>query len=181
LSFAQVVRQQGRVLTQPTFFYPFAFPANAWFAWRHGLPVDRYDLLGPEQPRPQFALDFDGRAARFLFSGWGARGGDDFGPLYWMDSDRAELIVPFDPAGRDRVTLEVVARARLVEPLVPVLVDVIVNGARVAGFSPTATTASTTTLDIDAGAFTSGFNRIALVKRSGTPPVAIYRLAIFIG
>ena len=43
----QIVRQQGTVLTRPPFIYPFAFPANVWFAWRTGLPVDRYDLLAP--------------------------------------------------------------------------------------------------------------------------------------
>ncbi len=51
IAFSDIVRQQAAIATRPPFFYPFAFPANVWFAWRTGLPVDRYDLLGPEPLR----------------------------------------------------------------------------------------------------------------------------------
>ena len=37
--------------TRSPFVYPFAFPANVWFAWREGLPVDRYDLLADRADR----------------------------------------------------------------------------------------------------------------------------------
>ncbi len=60
VSFAQIVRQQAALATRPPFVYPFAFPANAWFAWRTGLPIDRYDLLAPE------ALATDARTCRSM-------------------------------------------------------------------------------------------------------------------
>src|SRR5690606_36747631 len=46
--FAQIVRQQAELHTESPYFYPFAFPANVWFAWREGLPVGKYDVLSSE-------------------------------------------------------------------------------------------------------------------------------------
>ena len=65
VSFARVVRQQAELLTRPPFVYPFAFPANVWFAWREGLPVDRYDLLVHRAARRR-RRDHHERAGRAL-------------------------------------------------------------------------------------------------------------------
>ncbi len=48
VSFGRLVRQQADLHTRAPYAYPFAFPANVWFAWREGVPVDKYDLLSPE-------------------------------------------------------------------------------------------------------------------------------------
>ena len=45
VSFGRLVQQQADLHTRSPYVYPFAFPANVWFAWREGLPVDKYDLL----------------------------------------------------------------------------------------------------------------------------------------
>ena len=65
VSFGRVVRQQAELATRPPFVYPFAFPANVWFAWREGLPVDRYDLLAVEPITVDVEI-VDERAGRAL-------------------------------------------------------------------------------------------------------------------
>ena len=116
VSFGQIVRQQATVLTRPPFFYPFAFPANAWFAWRTGLPIDRYDLLAPVPLGPSVDIALDASAARYLTDGWGARAADTWGDLRWIDGARAEMIVPLDLPGDAPVTIAIQARTRLLDP-----------------------------------------------------------------
>jgi hypothetical protein len=178
VSFAQLVRGQASVLTRPPYFYPFAFPANAAFAWQHGLPIDSYDLLSPESFAPAFELTLDDRASRFLAGGWGARGQDAAGAVRWMDGPRAELFVPFDPAGRAEVTLSITARTRLVDPPVAVPLQVAINGHPVGSFSPDAAEASTGRFVVRGSALTRGFNRVVLSKPFDTPPIAIAALAM---
>ncbi|MGH9175204.1 MAG: hypothetical protein ACRD1H_12645, partial [Vicinamibacterales bacterium] len=43
VSFADMVRQQAAAHTRSPYVYLFAFPGNAWFAWREGVPADRYE------------------------------------------------------------------------------------------------------------------------------------------
>ena len=65
VNFSDMVRQQADVHTRPPYVYPFALPANAWFAWREGLPIDRYELLASEPRRTELDLVLDRRATRF--------------------------------------------------------------------------------------------------------------------
>ena len=116
VSFGQIVRQQGELATRSPFFYPFAFPANAWFAWRNGLPIERYDLLGPEPLRPSLEIVFDASSNKYLMDGWGPRAGDEWGELRWIDGATAELVAPLDPAGNVPIDLQIEWRARLVDP-----------------------------------------------------------------
>jgi hypothetical protein len=182
VSFGQIVRQQAALATRPPFVYPFAFPANVWFAWRTGLPIDRYDLLAPEAPRASLDLRFDGEATRFLLAGWGARAAEPSGELRWIEQPRAELVVPLDlPPGDVRV--EIVARTRLLDPPVQVGLVLRVNGHDIGRFVPDAANPSraTFTVPANAGAWRRGFNRIVFEKAPGdvqAPPVAIYRLVI---
>ena len=69
----------GGAVTRPPYFYPFSFPANVWFAWREGLPVDRYDLLAGEPIGPTSRLSWT-RTASASCSRAGRRpGGDEWG------------------------------------------------------------------------------------------------------
>ena len=86
VSFGRVVRQQAELLTRPPYLYPFAFPANVWFAWREGLPVDRYDLLGGEPITADVDIALDARGERFLLDGWEAPGGDEWGAHWWLNA-----------------------------------------------------------------------------------------------
>jgi len=185
VSFAQIVRQQGSVLTRPPFFYPFAFPANVVFAWRTGLPVDRYDVLGPETLRASIDLTFDAAAGKFLMDGWGPRAADDWGDLRWMDGARAELVLPLDVSADRPHEIEVYARTRLLDPPLRVSVSLSINGQHVGTFAPDAQQPSTAsfTVPANAGVWSRGFNRVVLEnleksRGSDAPPVAIYRLTV---
>ena len=181
VSFAQIVRQQAALATRSPFVYPFAFPANAWFAWRNGLPIDRYDLLAPSPVRTSLDLTFGADAGPFLLDGWGARASEPSGDLRWIDRDVAELVVPLDlPDGTVQVVVQ--ARTRLVDPPARVALAILVNGRLLGSFEPDAVAPSTAefTMPVRDG-FIRGFNRIVFAKDSGdgpSAPVAIYRIQV---
>lgn len=177
-TYGHIVRQQAEVLTGPHFVYPFAFPANVWFAARTGLSASDYDLLAPEPLRPQANLAFDATIGPLLRTGWGARAAEDSGALRWFDGENAELVLPLDLPASARVILEVTARTRLLDPPVPVTVTLIVNGGAVATFSPNARRPETATISVASHLWTKGFNRLTFRKPVGTPPVAIYRVTV---
>lgn len=163
-SFARLVRQQGDVATRAPFLYPFAFPANVWFAWRHDLPVDKYDVLSPERAGPTFETRFDRTVEKYLLDGWEAPTGDEWGSAWWIRDTPAVMAVPVSvPAGRVRIT--VTARTRLDEPVVQAAIAVDVNGVQVGQFAagvPAPSTASMTVpAEIAARVMRRGFNRVA--------------------
>jgi hypothetical protein len=178
VTFAQIVRQQATLLTSSPYFYPFAFPANVWFAWQTGLPIDRYDLLAPEPWHRSLIVRFDADGARFLMEGWGPRAADQWGELRWMDGPRAEIILPLALAGDGAVPIAIDARTRLIENHGPADVRVLVNGVEVGRISPDTVQASQITIHVARERWTTGFNRIAFEKASDAPPVAIYRLTV---
>ena len=183
-SFGQIVRQQATVLTRPPFVYPFAFPANVWFSWRTGLPVDRYDLLAPAPLVRSLDVALDANATRYLMDGWGARAADTWGELRWIDGVRAEVILPLDLAGDAPVTISVQARTRLLNPPVKASVAISINGSPAGTFVPDADRPSTSTVTVAAGTgvWTRGFNHLVFEKSGEggqpAPPVAVYRIAI---
>jgi hypothetical protein len=180
VSFGQIVRQQSELATRPPFVYPFALPANAWFAWRTGLGIDRYDLLGAERFASTIDVSMSAASGRYLVEGWTPRVSDAFGDLRWIEGQRAELIVPLgDTSGRDPIIV-VRARTRLLDPPDIVTFAVIVNGREVGTITPETREASDTTIPLPAASsvLIHGFNRIALERRSGTAPVGVYELAV---
>lgn len=201
VSFGRVIRQQAELATRPPFLYPFAFPANAWFAWREGLPVDRYDLLASEPFTADLDLPFDGRVERFLLDGWEAPGGDEWGSHWWLNGSPATVAVPLDLPSRQAAAIEVTARTRYEEPVVEARLELLVNGRPAGQLLAPATTAATARLTVPAaaGLWRRGYNRVELVsvgvarvdptdtrppgaiarRADGRPwPVAIYRLRI---
>lgn len=109
--FDTLVRQQADLATRPPSFYPFAFPANVWFAWREDLPVDRYDLLGSEPLRREMYLPLNDWGERFLLGGWQNAGGDAFGSSHLLTADSGTILVPLDVPGGTPFPIDLEARA----------------------------------------------------------------------
>lgn len=201
VSFARLVRQQADTHVRSTPLYPFAFPANVWFAWREGVPVDRYDLLALEPRRTMLDLAMDRNASRFLLDGWDAPGTDGSRPVWWLRGREAVLAVPLAlPADRP-IDITVTARSRYEEPVVHSDLTLHVNGQSVGDFSPAAASSSEARFVVPPGQtfWREGINRIAFVsrgshrvdpsdtrppgplaRRAANPPwpVAIYRVTI---
>ena len=148
VSFGRVVRQQADLLTRSPYVYPFAFPANAWFAWRQGLPVDRYDLLATEAFTTDVTIAMDGRSERYLLDGWEAPGGDEWGAHWWLNANPAVLTVPLGVPTGDATEIEITARTRFEEPTVEARLEVRVNGRPVGQLVAPATAAATTRLTV---------------------------------
>ncbi len=164
VAFGRIVRQQAELHTRSPYWYPFAFPANVWFAWREGVPVDKYDVLSPVTPAPSFSLTFDRVAERYLLSGWDVPGGDDWGPCWWIGGSPATLAVPLAPDGGD-ITVTVRTRTRLEEPAVRARLAVVVNGDEIGQLTAGLPGASSDTFVIPAARARSlvrrGFNQLS--------------------
>jgi hypothetical protein len=201
VSFGRVIRQQAELLTRSPFVYPFSFPANVWFAWREGLPVGRYDLLATEPVTGDVDIVMDARAERFLFEGWEAPGGDEWGSHWWLNGTPATLVAPVEVPARRAAEVEITARTRFEEPTVEARLELRVNGRPVGQFVAPPSTAGTTrfTVPPTPGLWRRGFNRVEIVSLGVTRvdssdvrppgeiarrldrrpwPVAIYRLRI---
>ncbi len=165
VSFGRLVRQQADVYTRTPFVYPFAFPANVWFAWREGLPVDSYDLLSPEVPRASFETRFDHTGEKYLLGGWDAPSGDEWGSAWWIGRATATLAVPL-AAHPGAVEIAITTRTRLDDPPVQAALALDVNGTQVGQFTAGVPAPSTATItvpaDLAARLFRAGFNRIAV-------------------
>jgi len=172
VSFGRIVRQQAELHTRSPYWYPFAFPANAWFAWREGLPVDKYDVLSPETPRAEFALGFDRAAEKFLLGGWGSPASDDWGAAWWITDTPAVVAVPLARDGGD-VTITIRSRTRFEEPVMQAAMALDVNGTEVGRFLPGVPEPGTAVLHVPPETarhvFRRGFNRVAFRSLGVTP------------
>ncbi len=180
VSFAAMVRQQADVHTRPRYIYPFAFPANAIFAWWEGVPIDRYEVLAAEPRRDGFELAIDRGSERFLLDGWGPPGANDAGPFRWLDAPRAALTFPLQPSSRD-MTVDVLVTARGDAPSSTSELTFELNGHAIgrAHVSPAAATQARLPI---AGSnvgrvLRTGYNRLSIVT-SGTHRIAIHRVRI---
>jgi hypothetical protein len=180
VSFGRIVRQQAEVATRSPFLYPWAFPANAWFAWRTGLPIDRYDLLAPEPLRPSLELEMGAAAGKFLLDGWGPRASDEWGDLRWMEGRRAEMVLALDVPAGEEAQLAITARTRLLDPPVRAEVAISINEQYVGTLVPEAERPSTLSFRVRSGspALRRGFNRVVFEHTAGLVPVAIYQIAV---
>jgi hypothetical protein len=199
VSFARLVRQQADLYARTSPLYPFAFPANVWFAWRESLPVGRYDMLALEPRGPSLDLVLDRGADRFLLEGWDAPTAEGEEAGWWIGGRQATIAVPLAPSAGHAVQLTIRARSRFEEPVVEAVVAVLVNGHEVGQFSPAANQPTDAQFNIPPALLRDGFNRISLVSRgthrvdpsdvrppgtlasrAGQPawPVAVYRIAM---
>ena len=204
VSFGEVVRQQAAVHTAPPYVYPFALPANVWFAWRQNVPVERYELLAAEPAREAIDLPLDRRSDRFVLEGWEARAAEDREPVRWIGERRASLVVPLTPTEGRSTAVVMTLRARLEDPPVAADLALEINGFEVGRFVVPADKATEVRLAVPADAvgrtFRAGYNRLTFVSygvhrpdaqgqpappeqfagRSGNRawPVAVYRIHI---
>jgi hypothetical protein len=178
VSFETITRQQAELYTARPYFYPFAFPANALFAWRTKLPIDAYDLLASERLQPSIDLELEGRAGRFLLEGWGAPTGDETGSAWWIAGSPATIVLPLRLPEDRRVRLDVRARTRLADPIRHVALSILVNGHTIGRFTPEAAHASAASVETDREIWIDGFNRVAFVSTDPGWPIAIYRIAV---
>jgi hypothetical protein len=200
VSFAAMVRQQADVHTQSPYVYPFAFPANMVFAWREGVPVDRYELLVREPKRPEWTAVMDRGADRFLLDGWGGAGATPSGPVRWTAGRRATLVFPLRPTSS--ATVRLLTSARVEDPPVNADLAVELNGLEIGRFSagPQPTEVSFTIANALVGrVLRAGYNRLTIVsygihrvnaadprplgplalRSADVPfPVAVYRITI---
>jgi hypothetical protein len=195
------VRQQTDAHARSSNFYPFAFPANLWFAWREGVPIDRYDVLALEPRHSEINLVFDRQVTRFLLDGWDAPAAEASAPAWWLRGPEATVAVPLALPQNQPIEITVKARSRLEEPVVHANLALVINGHAVGEFSAAAVSASEARFVVAAGPpiWREGINRIAFVsrgsqrvdaadsrppgplaRRGGNPPwpVAVYWLRI---
>jgi hypothetical protein len=203
VSFARLVRGQADAYLRGSRFYPFAFPANVWFAWRERLPADRYDLLALEPHVPSLDLVMDRRVDKFLLEGWDAPGVESTGPVWWTGGRRATLALPLALPTERAIEITITARSRFEEPVVEADLVLQLNDHDVAQFAPAAAAPSEFRIRLPAPTarvlFREGFNRVSFVsrgvhrvdstdtrppgpfatRRGESPwPVAIYRIRI---
>lgn len=189
IGFDRLIRQQAEVYVRPPYFYPFAFPANAWFAWRQDVPIDRYDLLSAEPLRVDAEVRFDDWGARFLVDGWKQGDDDVFGPRHFLDGGTGTMVVPLDVSAQRRYRLEVRARAGRAAPgALPVILAVDVNGRSLGDFTlalgadPTTAVFAAPT-EMSGGPWRKGYNRVSFRRvlpagpapgRGPEPAVVVY-------
>jgi hypothetical protein len=178
VSFADMMQRQAELFTKPPFFYPFAFPANVLFAWRTGLPIDRYDLLAPETLRHELDLVLGGNAGRFFLEGWGVPTTAEGGAAWWTAGSPATLVLPLRLAGSRPVRVEVESRARLIEPVRRPTITVMINNRAIGSFVADPDKPSIATLSSSRDAWIDGFNRVSFVAEEPFLPLAIRRISI---
>lgn len=180
VSFAAMVRQQADVHTRAPYVYPFAFPANVLFAWREGVPIDRYDVLSIEPRREDIAVVIERGAERFLLDGWGPPGANETGPFRWIDGPRATLALPLQPPSTS-VSVEILTTARGDAPTPPTELQFEMNGhaigrARVSPLAPAEPRLVIAASDVGR-VLRAGYNRLSIVT-SGHHRIAIHRVRI---
>ena len=166
VSFSGMVRQQMAVETRSPYVYPFALPANAWFAWREGIPVERFEQLAFEPRLASIDQPMDKHADRFLLEGW-EPGGEDAGPR-WIRDARAGVTLPFEPPAGRAVVVTVNARTRLEEPAVSATLALEANGQEIGRFVVPPTAPADFSIEVPADAvgrvWRAGYNRLTFVS-----------------
>lgn len=75
--------------------FPFAFPANWYFAWRHDVSPERFDRLFGHPGFGNLRLSFDPDSAAFVGRGWGEAERDGGGRWFrWCAASSCALLVP---------------------------------------------------------------------------------------
>jgi hypothetical protein len=162
VSFEQLVRQQFDLFVRQPYVYPFAFPANAWFAWRTGLPIERYGVLAAQPFATQIGLTLGPEADAFLLDGWQAREREGVDYLRSIDEE-ATLVVPLAPIDQAPVALDVEGRVAEPGSEVRAIVNVDVNGQN-AGRLVITQTRSVVTVTTDGAFWRKGYNRVTFRK-----------------
>lgn len=179
VSFALMVRQQAEAHTDGRYIYPFAFPGNVWFAWREGVPLERYDTLSVAPRRDSFDVVFERGVERFLLDGWGPPGVNATGPFRWADGPAATLTFPLDPPASN-VEVYLLATARGDDPGGAGL-TVTLNGHVLGRLDMSRAAPTEERFVIPAASIRrvlrAGYNRLSLVP-SGNLRIAVHRIRL---
>ena len=109
-------------------------PANVLFAWREGVPAERFEVLSREPRRAEFDLVMDRAADRFLLEGWGGPATTPMGAVRWTAARRSTLVAPLAlPQTGGTFSLTLAARSE--EPAVAVDISLELNGVEVQRFA----------------------------------------------
>lgn len=182
--FDTMIRQQVDLYLKAPYAYPFAFPANVWFAWREGLPIDRYDLLGPEALRTEMYLPLNPWGARFLMGGWDDGGGDPFGSRHYLNAQSGTILVPLDVPPDVEYSLDIQARAEGGPAGRTATLGLSVNDRPFGDIALDAGAATPTrkvfTTPPGARVWRRGYNRVTLSRHEDSKgvPIAVYALRL---
>jgi hypothetical protein len=125
---------------------PFALPASAMFAWKHGVSLQQWDTsVGAYAARPRFRdlldrpLEVERKAFEWnipgvnftpwIIGGLGARSKAGGGWVRWTDAEQAEIFVPLFLPRAHRFTLSL--RPNLADDDPPVRLVIAMNGETV--------------------------------------------------
>jgi hypothetical protein len=160
VSFAQITETNAAILARIT-GSPLAWPANWLFAWRHGLPAAKYDVV---EGRSLFASGGPGGAIvigddrvdpDLLADGWGPRMPCE-GKVCRQVLGAARLLAPLDLPGPMRLTVRAAGAGTL---------SLRVNGVTIAEF-PLADRLADLTAPAIFGPWRAGLNQVVLVCAS---------------
>ena len=156
VSFAQVTETNAAILARVT-GSPLAWPANWLFAWRHGVPAAKYDvvvgqsLLGGEGPGGAIVIGDDRVDPALLAEGWGPRKSCEGGVCREV-LGAARLLAPLDSPGPMRLTVRAAGAGTLA---------LRVNGVAIAEF-PLAERLADLTAPAVVGPWRPGLNQVVL-------------------
>ena len=174
LRFDALVRQQANLLLKPPFFYPFAFPANVLFAWREGLPVDRYDLLGSEPLRREMYLPLSDWGERFLLDGWADGANDASGSAHFLAAQSGTILVPLDVPPGTSFGIDLEARAAGAPAGGSTALDLAVNGRSLGSLPLVLNAAKPSRHDFvvppGVKVWRRGYNRVTISRPLGAAP-----------
>jgi hypothetical protein len=183
--FDTLIRQQLDLYLKPPYWYPFAFPANVWFAWREGLPVDRYDLLGSEPLRREMYLPLNDWSERFLMDGWVNGAGDSFGSRHLLAASSGTILVPLDVPSDAPFSLDIEARAEGASGGGTATLGVGVNGRPFGDFGLNLGAAAPArhvfTTPAGAKVWRRGYNRVTISRREVPPSAQVIVYALRLG
>ena len=163
LSFADAAAHQAQAF-HGWFGHPFTYPASLIFAARNDVPIGAYDLLAANRflsdpARPYGRIDI-GEPNDELWLGGGWHGAERSSEMsYRWAEQQAMVIVPLDRAAPLRVMVR--ARPFGYAGAPPQQLTLIVNGREQPAVTMPAELANTL-IDVEAGAWRAGVNRVTL-------------------
>lgn len=174
ISFGEAGAHQARAFHR-WFGHPFTYPVSLFYAARNDVGIGDYDLLAANRflgdpLRPYGRIDIGEPAdATWLGDGWHAqeRAGDI--SYRWADGE-ATAILPLDHAAHLRV--QVRARAFGYPGAAPQQLRLVVNGREQAP-QPVGDDWQTVVVEVEAGAWRAGVNRLRLVFDRAARPMDV--------
>jgi hypothetical protein len=145
-----------------------AWPANWLFAWRHGVPAEKFDRLFGHRGFGNFRLPMDAGADAFLGRGFGGVERDERGDWFrWSLGNEATVLVPLREPHRYHLSI----RVRPYEAIGENGIGLWVNGRVDRGFDLDPLEGTQDLVwDLEPGRFVEGINEIRFdIQRARRP------------